>query len=176
MKPPEIEDEARIGDAFPGRSATGHGLDLGPQGGHTPSLPARDTAEPWNSAPAVGGRSSPVQSSVFQERPSPPHPADRRSQTWRLPGGFVLDPGTRELSRDGARAALTRREFALLELLASQPGRVFTRAEIIADVWAGKARVQPRVIDVHVRAIRRKTGPQVIETSRCAGYRLGAVT
>ncbi|BDP44606.1 hypothetical protein DAETH_45750 (plasmid) [Deinococcus aetherius] len=173
MKPPEIEDEARISGAFPGRSATGRGLDLWTEGGHTPSLPARDRTEHWNGAPEVGGCSGPVQSSVFQEQSSP---ADRRSQTWRLPGGFVLDPGSRGLSRDGVRSALTHREFALLELLASQPGRVFTRTEIIAGVWAGKARVQPRVIDVHVRAIRRKTGPQVIETSRCAGYRLGAVT
>lgn len=176
MKPRNVVDEARASGAFPDRSATGHGLDLWPEGGNTPCLPARDTAEHWNGALEVGGHSGPVQSSVFRERRSLPHSADRQSQTWLLPGGFVLDQGSRELSRDGVRSALTRREVALLELLARHPGRTFTRAEIIAGVWVGKARVQPRVIDVHVRAIRRKTAPQVIETSRCAGYRLGAVT
>ncbi|WP_216326151.1 winged helix-turn-helix domain-containing protein [Deinococcus aestuarii] len=170
MKPLQPDDEFRASRAFP------DGSDLRTAEVNPPALSALSRAEDWNGALAVEDHSGPVQSSVFREWRSPLPPSDRQSQTWRLPVGFVLDLGTRELSRDGLRAALTRREFALLELLARHPGRTFTRAEIIAGVWVGKVGVQPRVIDVHVRAIRRKTVPPIIETSRCAGYRLGAVT
>lgn len=90
-----------------------------------------------------------------------------------LPGGFVLDLSGREVTRAGVRAELTRREFALLEVLAHHPGRTFTRDEIIGRLWAGEGGVEPKVIDVYVSTLRRKTDEAVIETVRGTGYRLG---
>ena len=90
-----------------------------------------------------------------------------------LPHGWVMDLGGRELHRAGVRADLTRREFALLELLALHPGRAFTRDEIIERLWSGDAGVEPKVIDVYVSTVRRKTEDRLIETLRGTGYRLG---
>lgn len=93
-----------------------------------------------------------------------------------LPGRWVLDIEGREATLQGVRAELTRREFALLELLALHPGRAFTRDEIIERLWdssGGGGSVEPKVIDVYVSTVRRKTADTVIETVRGTGYRLG---
>ncbi len=90
-----------------------------------------------------------------------------------LPNGWVMDLGGRELHRAGVRVDLTRREFALLELLALHPERAFTRDEIIGRLWSGDACVEPKVIDVYVSTVRRKTEDRLIETLRGTGYRLG---
>ena len=71
------------------------------------------------------------------------------------------------------QAELTRREFALLELLALHPGRAFSRQEIIERLWAGESAVEPKVIDVYVSTVRRKTAEELIDTVRGLGYRLG---
>lgn len=90
-----------------------------------------------------------------------------------LQGGWVLDLGGREVLRGGTRADLTRREFLLLELLVLHPGRVFGRDEIIERLWGGEGGVEPKVIDVYVSTLRRKTHEALIETVRGSGYRLG---
>lgn len=72
-----------------------------------------------------------------------------------------------------AQAELTRREFALLELLALHPGRAFSRQEIIERLWSGESAVEPKVIDVYVSTVRRKTAEELIDTVRGLGYRLG---
>ncbi|GGR31763.1 winged helix-turn-helix domain-containing protein [Deinococcus ruber] len=77
---------------------------------------------------------------------------------------------SRELLHAGRRIEVTRREMLLLELLILHSGRVFTREEIIDRLWG---RVEPKVIDVYVSTIRRKTAEAVIETIRGHGYRLG---
>lgn len=84
-----------------------------------------------------------------------------------------MDLGGRELYRAGVRADLTRREFTLLELLAMNASRAFTRDVIIDRLWSGEGAVEPKVIDVYVSAIRRKTDERLIETLRGTGYRLG---
>lgn len=71
------------------------------------------------------------------------------------------------------QAELTRREFALLELLALHPGRAFSRQEIIERLWSGESAVEPKVIDVYVSTVRRKTAEELIDTVRGLGYRLG---
>lgn len=93
--------------------------------------------------------------------------------TLSLPFGWVMDLGGRELYRAGVRSDLTRREFALLELLALNPERAFTRDEIIDRLWSGDGGVEPKVIDVYVSTVRRKTQEHLIETLRGVGYRLG---
>ena len=71
------------------------------------------------------------------------------------------------------QAELTRREFALLELLALHPGRAFSRQDIIERLWSGESGVEPKVIDVYVSTVRRKTAEELIDTVRGLGYRLG---
>jgi len=65
------------------------------------------------------------------------------------------------------RSALTTREFRILATLAAHPGRVFTRAQVLAQVW-GDAYYDDHVVDVHVGNLRKK-----VETVRGAGYRFG---
>ena len=93
--------------------------------------------------------------------------------TLTLPLGFVMDLSGREVYRAGVRADLTRKEFALLELFAHYPGRAFGRGDIIERLWAGEDGVEPKVIDVYVSTVRRKTDEKLIETVRGTGYRLG---
>lgn len=90
-----------------------------------------------------------------------------------LAGGWLMDLSGRELHAGGRRAELTRREFALIELLALHPGRVFSRPELIERLWRGEAGVEPKVIDVYVSTLRRKTSEALIDTIRGTGYRLG---
>lgn len=94
----------------------------------------------------------------------------------RLPlaGGWRLDTAGRRAVRGSRTAAVTRREYALLELLALHPGRVFSRGELVDRLWAGTEVVDLKVIDVYVSSLRRKLVPEVIATVRGFGYRLGA--
>lgn len=90
-----------------------------------------------------------------------------------LPQDFLLDLTGRELYRAGRRTELNRREFMLLELLVLNPGRAFSREEIVDRLWGGDGGVELKVIDVYVSTIRRKTHEALIETIRGHGYRLG---
>lgn len=99
--------------------------------------------------------------------------AGSAQNTLALPYGWRMDLAARELYREGRRAELTRREYAILELFALNAGRAFERAEIIERLWAGEAGVEPKVIDVYVSTLRRKTSEGLIETVRGTGYRLG---
>ena len=66
---------------------------------------------------------------------------------------------------------LPRKEFALLELLHSQPNKLFTREEIYAKVWGSKVVVGDRTIDVHIRKLRQKIGEEHIITVKGVGYK-----
>ena len=90
-----------------------------------------------------------------------------------LRGGMVIDAGLHEVKADGLPVTLTATEFRLLHLLASHPGRVFTRDQLVTRVIGGGAAVIDRNIDVHVRAIRKKLGERryLIGTVRGVGYR-----
>ncbi|HEX7070945.1 MAG TPA: response regulator transcription factor [Rhodothermales bacterium] len=69
---------------------------------------------------------------------------------------------------------LPRKEFELLYFLASNPGRVFSRQELLDAVWGSDVFVIDRTVDVHVRKIREKLSDDVIETVKGVGYRLRA--
>lgn len=88
-------------------------------------------------------------------------------------GGLVVDSVRHEVLVDGQLVDLTATEMRLLHLLASHPGRVFTRSHILSRIIGEHAIVIERNIDVHVRSIRQKLGEQrdVIETVRGVGYR-----
>jgi DNA-binding response OmpR family regulator len=94
-------------------------------------------------------------------------------------GGLVLDPARHAASVDGTPILLTRSEFRLVTLLASQPGRPFTREELIRHLWESEAGGDRRAIDVHVSNLRRKVEqdprrPRRLLTVRGVGYTLVA--
>ncbi|MEO0311443.1 MAG: hypothetical protein RIQ89_1100, partial [Bacteroidota bacterium] len=64
-----------------------------------------------------------------------------------------------------------RKEFELLSLLASKPGKVFTRDEILERVWGNDVVVGDRTIDVHIRKLREKLGDDHIKTVKGIGYK-----
>jgi len=66
---------------------------------------------------------------------------------------------------------LPRKEFELLYFLASHPGKVFSRQEILDEVWGPDVYVVDRTVDVHVRKIREKIGSKYIETVKGVGYK-----
>ncbi len=94
----------------------------------------------------------------------------------------VLVVGTLEVDRrqhqvrvDGAEISLTPKEFALLELLATDPGAAIDRRRILEDVWGTRWYGPSKTIDVHISSLRRKLGdPGWIETVRGMGFRLRA--
>lgn len=87
--------------------------------------------------------------------------------------GLIVDPLRHEVRVDGLPVEFTATEFRLLHLLASHPGRVFTREQLLDRVIGSRAVVIQRNIDVHVRAIRKKLGSQrdLVGTIRGVGYR-----
>lgn len=90
-------------------------------------------------------------------------------------GGLVIDRPAREVIRGGAVVSLTAREFDLLVYLAEHRGKVVGRAELLERVWGHEYEGGQRTIDIHVRRLRAKLGPDLeLTTYRGAGYRLCA--
>ena len=91
-------------------------------------------------------------------------------------GGLELDPGTREVQRDGEPIELTRTEFSLLELFMRNPRQVLTRSVIFERVWGYDFGFGSNSLDVYIGYLRRKTEaggkPRLIETVRGVGYAL----
>ena len=90
--------------------------------------------------------------------------------------GLMLDPEKREASLHSKPLSLSRKEFDLLLLLASHPGRVYKRNELLDRVWGEDAFVEDRTIDVHIRWLREKiepepSKPQYLITLRGVGYK-----
>jgi DNA-binding response OmpR family regulator len=89
-------------------------------------------------------------------------------------GGVRIDLGRREVTVADRPVALTRKELALLEVLAEHPGLVVRRERLLSRVWRSAHEFDAHTLDVHVAAVRSKTGVRsVIETVRGVGYRLG---
>ncbi len=88
-------------------------------------------------------------------------------------GGLVVDPERHLATVDGEELTLTATEFRVLRSLATQPGRVFTRDQLVDRAIGRNALVTDRNIDVHVGALRKKLGERrdLIETIRGVGYR-----
>lgn len=112
-------------------------------------------------------------------RSSGRHAEPPRSQPLSI-GSLCIDPDTRETRLNGRPIELTRIEFALLLRLASEPQTVFSRAQLMNDVWDYQNDGRPltakasRTIDTHVSTLRRKLGdPSWIVTLRGIGFRMG---
>ena len=87
------------------------------------------------------------------------------------PASLVIDRERHLVIRNGERIELPRKEFALLALLASSPGKLFSREEIYSRIWGDSVVVGDRTIDVHVRKIRQKIGDGHISTVKGMGYK-----
>ena len=84
---------------------------------------------------------------------------------------LIIDPERFLVQYQGEEIALAKKEFELLYLLASKPGRVFLRNEILNQVWGNEVIVGDRTIDVHIRKIRQKLGIDCITTVKGVGYK-----
>jgi DNA-binding response OmpR family regulator len=86
--------------------------------------------------------------------------------------GVSLDLRTRRAKVDGQTIDLTAREFLLLELFLRHPGQVLSREQILSHVWGYDFDPGSNIVDVYVRALRKKLGADCIATVRGMGYRL----
>ncbi|MBS1637294.1 MAG: response regulator transcription factor [Bacteroidetes bacterium] len=86
-------------------------------------------------------------------------------------GGIKIDREKFLVYKEGAEIALPKKEFKLLSLLASKPGKVFTREYILEQVWGDEVVVGDRTIDVHIRKLREKLGDDYIRTVKGIGYK-----
>jgi DNA-binding response OmpR family regulator len=88
-------------------------------------------------------------------------------------GSLHIDPMAREVSYRAKALTLTPREFDLLAFLASHPGRVLSREELLRKVWGYDYLGETRTVDVHIRRLRAKLGekPKLIETVTGSGYK-----
>jgi DNA-binding response OmpR family regulator len=97
-----------------------------------------------------------------------PHSAEIRS------GDVTIDEATYTARLKGNVLDLTFKEFELLKYLAQHPGRVFTRAQLLQEIWGYDYFGGTRTVDVHIRRLRSKLGPEfeaIIGTVRNVGYR-----
>ncbi len=86
-------------------------------------------------------------------------------------GNLIIDKERYLIRMDEKEMILPRKEFELLSLLVSKPGKVFTREEIYATVWGENVVVGDRTIDVHIRKLREKIGNDHIKTLKGIGYK-----
>jgi two-component system alkaline phosphatase synthesis response regulator PhoP len=84
---------------------------------------------------------------------------------------ITIDPVRFIVTLSGKDIVLAKKEFELLFLLASKPGRVFLRNEILNNVWGTEVIVGDRTIDVHIRKIRAKLGIDCVTTVKGVGYK-----
>ena len=89
-------------------------------------------------------------------------------------GDLVIDREAYLVYQKGAKVVLAKKEFELLYLLASKPGKVYTREVILKNIWEDSVVVTNRTIDVHIRKVREKLGDDVISTVKGVGYKFGA--
>lgn len=93
------------------------------------------------------------------------------SETLSL-GNISINREEYKIIKDGVTIVLPRKEFELLYLLATKPGKVFTRAEILDKVWGNEVIVGGRTIDVHIRKLREKIDEDVFKTIKGVGYKI----
>ena len=85
-------------------------------------------------------------------------------------GNIHIDFARKVVTVDGVDLHLSPKEFGILSMLAKHPGRVFSRDEILSEVWHGESFVLDRTVDVHIARIRRKLGPAAERLVNRQGY------
>ena len=86
-------------------------------------------------------------------------------------GDLTINRDEYKIIKDGREITLPRKEFELLSLLTSKPGKVFKRDEILETVWGSEVIVGGRTIDVHIRKLREKIGDESFRTVKGVGYK-----
>ncbi|MBT7660444.1 MAG: response regulator transcription factor [Bacteroidetes bacterium] len=104
---------------------------------------------------------------LLRRRPLEPATSEERTTL----GDMVIDIERYHIEIKGKVVELPRKEFELLGLLASKPGKVFTRDEIMDRIWGTQVIVGGRTIDVHIRKLREKIGDERIKTIKGVGYK-----
>jgi DNA-binding response OmpR family regulator len=105
-------------------------------------------------------------------------PGEEETQTEIRAAGVVIDEASYTARVSGQPLNLTFKEFELLKYLAQHPGRVFTRQQLLTEVWGYDYYGGTRTVDVHIRRLRAKLGvdhENLISTVRNVGYRLTLV-
>ena len=85
-------------------------------------------------------------------------------------GDVVIDTAAKRVQRNGVAVDLTSREYAVFEILARSRGRLVTRAQLTEHLYDEDVDIASNVVDVHIAALRRKLGPELIRTRRGEGY------
>ena len=86
-------------------------------------------------------------------------------------GDLVIDREAYLVYQNGIKVVLAKKEFELLYLLASKPGKVYTRESILKNIWEDSVVVTNRTIDVHIRKLREKLGETYVATVKGVGYK-----
>lgn len=86
-------------------------------------------------------------------------------------GDLIIDREAFMVFRDSEKIVLAKKEFELLYLLASRPGKVYTRDVILKSIWEDSVVVTNRTIDVHIRKLREKVGENYVTTVKGVGYK-----
>ncbi len=94
----------------------------------------------------------------------------KKKESSETPSNLLINREKFFIQLNGVKITLPKKEFELLELLASEPGKVYTRDQIMAQVWGNETIVGERTIDVHIRKIREKLGNDYIRTIKGIGY------
>jgi len=89
-------------------------------------------------------------------------------------GDLVIDREAYLVFQRGQKVVLAKKEFELLYLLASKPGKVYTREVILKNIWEDSVVVTNRTIDVHIRKLREKLGDDCVSTVKGVGYKFEA--
>ena len=97
-------------------------------------------------------------------------PIDERLEVKDL----VIDREAFLVFKNGEKIVLAKKEFELLYLLASKPGKVYTREAILKNIWEDSVVVTNRTIDVHIRKLREKIGEEYVATVKGVGYKFEA--
>ena len=95
---------------------------------------------------------------------------EKDSETLNV-GGIEINREEYKIVKDNIQIVLPRKEFELFYLLASKPGKVFKREEILDKVWGNDVVVGGRTIDVHIRKLREKIGDDFFKTVKGVGYK-----
>jgi two-component system alkaline phosphatase synthesis response regulator PhoP len=86
-------------------------------------------------------------------------------------GSIIINREEYKIIKDNVEIVLPRKEFELFYLLASKPGKVFKREEILDKIWGNDVIVGGRTIDVHIRKLREKIGDEYFKTTKGVGYK-----
>lgn len=101
------------------------------------------------------------------------HPSQRKVEEENLKtfGNLSINFDNYEVLLKGVKLTLAKKEFELLKLITTKPGKVYDRMEILSKVWGRDVIVGDRTIDVHIRKLREKIGTEYIQTIKGVGYK-----